>query len=172
MKTQNESIPTREQLAMIAAATLRPNPTEAVQHALALWRESGNALEAFKWREFGSIPMPENFPATLEDFHRLIVKGKTPADREKSFRDFLKWQTANAIERGSLKSPHENEVENFAVNNLKAWRNGGCPGKQQWLVTARDYLQWHAQNISKTNRENALKRTQKPTSLPVTKKGR
>jgi hypothetical protein len=174
MKTQNDSVPTREQIAMIAAATQIQNPADAVRHALAIWQEleTGNALEAFKWREFGSIPLPTKFPATLEDFYRQVVKGKTPADKAKSFRDFLKAHIAETIERSRLEKPEADEVERFALFHLQSWHDGGCPGKQQWLVTARDYLAWHGHCVSKTNRENALKRTQKPTSPPVTKKKR
>lgn len=172
MKNKNDSLPEQYQLAMIAAATQRKNPADAVQHALALWQESGNALEAFKWREFGAIPLPAKFPATLQDFHRLIVKGKTPADKEKSFRDFLKAHVADTIERSRLEKPDADEIETWALFNLKAWREAGCSGKQQWLVTARDYLAWHGQRVSATNRNNALKRTKKPTRPPVTKKNR
>ena len=125
MKTQNDSVPSREQIAMIAAATKIQNPADAVQHALALWQESGNTLEAFKWREFGSIPLPAKFPATLEDFYRQVVKGKTPADKAKSFRDFLKAHVAETIERSRLEKPDADEVERFALFHLQSWREGG-----------------------------------------------
>jgi len=167
-----DPLPTREQLAMIAAANQRKNSADAVQHALALWQESVNTLEIFKWREFGSIPQPAKFPATLKDFLRLIVKGKEPCDREKSFRDFLKAHVAETIERSRLEKPDADEVERFGLFHLQAWRDGGCPGKRQWLATARDYLAWHRRCVSEVNRHNALKRTPKPASPSVAQKKR
>ncbi len=163
-------IPTRDQLALMAAATQRKNPADAVKQAFAIWNEAGVALEELKWCRLGSISLPPQFPATLDDFLRLIVKGKNLAVRETSFRDFMQVHVKETIQRKRLDEPKADEVDEWASFHLKAWRDGGFPGKQQWLVTARDYLSWHSQNVSKTNRQNALNRTNQSISPSVTKK--
>lgn len=37
-------------------------------------------------------PQPKIFPGDLDEFLRLIVRAKTPADDTKRFRDFLRWK--------------------------------------------------------------------------------
>ena len=37
-----------------------------------------------------ALPMPNLFPAEKEDFVRLVIRAKTPADGMKRFREFLK----------------------------------------------------------------------------------
>jgi hypothetical protein len=96
---QDGSLPSREQLAMIAASTQRKNPADAVKHALEIWREADKILRderaAQTQRPFAGIPLPPKFPATLRDFLRLIVNARTPADSIKRFRDFQRQQNRN-----------------------------------------------------------------------------
>lgn len=40
-------------------------------------------------------PQPKIFPGDLDEFLRLIVRAKTPADEMKRFRDFLHWKWHN-----------------------------------------------------------------------------
>jgi hypothetical protein len=91
-----------ETLALIAANVAKGGslkPAEAVGYAAALYDEAQAKLEhAMKLRgayareaeAWGTIPQPESFPASLDDFLRLVVHAKTPADATKRFRDFLR----------------------------------------------------------------------------------
>jgi hypothetical protein len=105
--------PTQFELAMLAATVSRgttQEPLEAVSYAWELWYESGGCVQhgglaawalyrsiedpavLRSWRERGHAP--RKFPATLDDFLRLIVKAKTPADSMKKLRDFFRHEQA------------------------------------------------------------------------------
>ncbi|HEY3862043.1 MAG TPA: hypothetical protein VGO59_09160 [Verrucomicrobiae bacterium] len=80
--------------------TTLPNK-EAIDAALHLLHDCQSSLEKsarpqskaeIASKEFEKPPMPEKFPATLDDFYRLIVKGKKKADNQPRFRKFLSWQ--------------------------------------------------------------------------------
>ncbi|PYJ78630.1 MAG: hypothetical protein DME22_26695, partial [Verrucomicrobia bacterium] len=89
-------------LALIAANVARGGslkPREAIAYAAELYDEACARLEhAMKLQDaytreasmFADIPHPEKFPASFDDFLRLIVRAKTPADATKRFRDFLR----------------------------------------------------------------------------------
>jgi hypothetical protein len=104
--------PTQFELAMLAATVshgLDEDPLRAVGYAWRLWCDAGEVVRrgggvlallhersiydpavVKGWRESGSAPA--KFPATLDNFLRLIVKGKTPADSTKRLRDFFRYE--------------------------------------------------------------------------------
>src|SRR5437016_1872330 len=95
-------LPSPETLALIGANVARGGSLkarEAVTYAAELYDEACARLEhATKLQDaysreaamFAGIPHPEKFPAPFDDFLRLIVRAKTPADATKRFRDFLR----------------------------------------------------------------------------------
>jgi hypothetical protein len=101
--TPSSAVPSPEMVALIAAnlfkAGTQHSVAGAVTNALMLYDEARTRLtgamklqaayerEAAAW---GDVPRPAKFPASLDDFLRLIVRAKTPADQMKRFRDFLR----------------------------------------------------------------------------------
>jgi hypothetical protein len=98
------ALPPPETLALIAATVSKvgsEEPAIAVAYAAMLYDAACAHLErkarylAARKREveaMADIPQPDKFPAPFDDFLRLIVGGKTLADRTKRFRDFLRYQ--------------------------------------------------------------------------------
>lgn len=165
----NHSFPTREQLALIAAATQRANPTEAVQHALALWHEAGETLEAVA---NNGVPLPPKFPATLDDFLRIVVAARTPADATKRLRDFYTEEHARPlIFRGEVSNEDFEQAGKKASYEIQGWKDGGFRDAKQWRSLASRYLLWWTIQKSVKAQASALKRG-RLVKIPVLKKHR
>jgi len=103
-----------ETLALIAAnvaSGTNLKPAEAVGYAAALYDEARAKLEqamklgAAYVREaeaWAAIQHPENFPAPLDDFLRLIVHAKTPALGKKRYCDFLRDRVKGFCANGKI----------------------------------------------------------------------
>jgi hypothetical protein len=179
---KDELLPSCEQLATIAAAIQRKNPAAAVKQSLALWRESEKVLreaaEAKAQLEFADIVLPPKFPAKFDDFLRLVVRAKTPADSEKRLRDFYRdehtrWLTSGKPERlnqplnhwdtekkklVTIKPDDTKEVEGNAAAQIGGWKQNGFKTKEQWLRLAKRYSNWWRSKISLKARAAASKR--------------
>jgi hypothetical protein len=159
-----------ETLAMIAASFGKgesETPATAVAYAAKLYGAACQYLESVEryraacQREaeaMADIPRPVKFPATLGDFLRRIVPGKTHADRNKRFHDFLHDQIQRVDQEiRSLRSSGARELDvrylepmlllSWGVDKAVAARFGwyqenGFPDENGWLSTARDFRQY------------------------------
>jgi hypothetical protein len=172
------------------------NAAEAVAYVLELYREAEDALQraiieegvvpeyvaaysldmTFKrmaagerldeWKK--TVPKPESFPATLEDFSRLIVKAKTPADCAKRLRDFLGnvfslYPFPGTGESLAMTTPEDSAI--MQIQKIKdADKDGGFFTESKWLVIAGRYSDWWKQQRSSKSRESASKRKRSPAS--------
>ncbi|MBM3831886.1 MAG: hypothetical protein FJ403_01160 [Verrucomicrobia bacterium] len=98
----NTDLPSPETLAMIAATVgKRRNARSAVEYAFDLWSLSRDKLiDVVKGKAVAvaidilkngastedDIPRPTQFPASLSEFKKLIVKGKNDADSRERFK--------------------------------------------------------------------------------------
>lgn len=159
------SIEELARLAAIASAGMKKRPSDAVAYAFKLWRESHAAIERFSSEEAGipglgsfertldqidlvqqeqaarkvlraNMSMPPKFPATLEDFQRLIVKARTPADSTKRLRDFFCHSFAAT----------EDDPGTAAARLFQRIKDedkaGGSFSKQKWLLLGARYSAW------------------------------
>lgn len=181
---QDDSLPSREQLAMIAASTPRKNPADAVRHALDVWREAGKVLAneriAMTQRPFAGIPLPPKFPATLRDFLRLAINTRTPADSMKRLRDYLRERNriyllaeklesqeaatqghagTKKIARPTLEPDDEEQVERRAAVEIESMQNHGLT-QMGWRRLALSYHTWWREKKSNQARISAKKRCQ------------
>lgn len=101
MKEQNSavtSLPDVATLASLAAQSRFNNlPSEkATEQALALWHDAQEVLARANGDQqrlaVGPIRQPQQWPAKLEDFYRLLVKGKDKAENQPRFKRFLCYQ--------------------------------------------------------------------------------
>jgi len=149
-------LPTADTLALIAATVSKGidlEPRLAVDHALKLWKSAREKLagdvkepapvpqepapapkesapvpkhvETIQTTDGGSLPPA--FPATFDEFLRLVVNGKTLADSTKRFRDFLRSNSATEAEA-------DKRLANLAGEGFKDLKS--------WQVTALEYREW------------------------------
>ncbi len=171
------SAPSQMELAQLAALISHgKTAVDAVAYALELWRESAIALSQ-TWEEVGiyqydisiakfvreaveapykNLPKPNRFSATLDEFLRLIVKGKTPADGTKRLRDFLNDRYAYTAEKPSGA---------FTLESIKAGdKAGGFFTPSLWRVLGTSYMAWWKGHKSKAARASAKGRGGKQAS--------
>jgi hypothetical protein len=88
-----------------------------------------------------AVPMPDNFPATLADFVRLVA-----GDDEQKFRSFVR-ADAEAFIAGLHLPPEQREqaIESWTVSRLEKFRLG-FPDAAAWRATAKAFA---ASNKSK-----------------------
>jgi len=147
-------LPSPETLAMIAATVAKGNsvaPQDAVADAAQLYDAAceylkGEAIaeaELESWAvEDQQIPQPKKFPARFDEFLRVIVGGKTTADRTKRFRDYLRF----------LK-----HTDDEVIAELE--RNRGYDFDQDsWNDGARRFRYWWKEHISEKARCAAMQR--------------
>jgi hypothetical protein len=119
-----------------------------------------------EWKK--TVPKPESFPATLEDFYRLIVKARTPADCAKRFRDFLGNVCSRYPAPGKGESLARTAPEDSAIIHIQkikdADKEGGFFTESKWLALAGRYSDWWKQQKSSKSRESASKRKRPPAS--------
>lgn len=147
--------PTQFELAMLAATVARgeEEPLATVDYAWKLWCDSGEVLQCDgtatlfleravndpsvrkSWSDAGK--MPRKFPATLDDFLRLIVRARTPADSMKRLRDFFRYQQAknpdlhrDPVDRIAKMKVRDKEEGYFA--DFKRWQSGACVYEIWW----------------------------------------
>jgi len=181
---QDDSLPSREQLAMIAAGTHHKNPADAVRHALDIWREADKVLRnertEMMQRPFAGIPSPQKFPATLREFLRLVINGRTPADKMKRLRDYLrernriylhaeKFEHQEATTQGraetkkiippTLEPDDEEQVERRAAEEIASMQNNSLT-QMQWRRLALSYRTWWREKKSNQAQISARKRCQ------------
>lgn len=163
-------LPTPETLALIAAAAsagreMTPETAEeASDYAIFLWLMATERLNLTLrvrrskengWHKHAShtdiakalgIQIPEEPFPTFDDFLRLVVKTRTPADAEKRLRDFF---------RAELKRELGQEDETAALARLGKYRDKGTFDGTTWLLWAIEYRTWWNERRANTNRENA-----------------
>jgi hypothetical protein len=162
--------PTQFELAMLAATVARgeKESLEAVDYAWKLWCDSGEVLQwdgtaalfleravnepAVKksWIDAGF--MPRTFPATLDDFLRLIVWARTPADGMKRLRDFFRDEQA---ENPDL---YRDPADRIAKMKACDREGGYFTDFKRWHSEACAYQIWWQSKKSSKARESASKR--------------
>jgi len=112
------------------------------------------------------LAKPDEFPATLGDFFRLIVKAKTTADCMRRFRQFLRekgWRKTHFVEE---RPPVGFDPETWTANEIQRIKdkdkNGGYFENLGWLGMGSAYRSWWKAQKSMKARESARKR--KPAS--------
>ncbi len=135
-------LPSVEVLASIAAVVGKgrlAGPEFAVSYALRLWKcaraalgeELGEAatdkfhseIEKELWDK---LPPPPQDQPTFEQFLKLVVRAKTPADSTKRFRDYLR----------------HNVSEGEAMSRIAELKGVGFGDVFAWLDEAGAYLDW------------------------------
>ena len=164
--------PTQFELALLAAIVARGTskpPLEVAAYAWQLWCDSGEVLrfdgeivglqllrfaespEASKsWRESGWCP--SKFPATLDDFLRLIVRAKTPADSMKRLRDFFRCRHAEHPNR------YRDAADTIAEIKAHDCEGGYFADFQMWRSKANAYGVWWMNQKSLKASQSAQKR--------------
>jgi hypothetical protein len=101
-------------------------------------------------------PRKIQFPIGLDDFLRVILRGKRPEDRMKIFREFIRYDLRRKIRQ----EPTDSEVE----DQLRRWQNAEIHGFDlPFIDNLRfDFLPiYHKENRSKRGRTAAIKRWDK-----------
>lgn len=135
-------LPTAEALALIAANVSRSidlEPQLAVDYAYRLWinaranlreeRKEYAHIESYRQildEQYRGIPSPDAYPANFDTFLRMVVKGKTPADSTKRFRDFLRSQFS----------------ERDAQERIGTFGKEGFKDEETWMEIALEYRDW------------------------------
>jgi hypothetical protein len=87
------------------------------------------------WPE--GIPCPKSFPATHDEFLRLIVRGSKADDRQRNWRAFLRWYRGK---QGGSEEREEDEIE--AVGQLVKKHGKIEWTAERWLLAAEQVLVW------------------------------
>lgn len=147
MNTQNTNLPEPATLANLAAqprfAGLPEN--EAILAALSFFKRCAAAIDMQVIHDDieqrgAELPAPEQWPAPLAEFYRLIVKGKDSADNQPRFRAFLLHQWREYSRPPSIKLGPE-DVERKADKEFEAIKESGF-SIQQWREHAWAYTEW------------------------------
>lgn len=198
-KTPRPKLPSPETLAQIAATLVAggQSPDVAAKNALRLWQETCRILDPAHDAELAKVEtivrdtikkqldeLPAQWPAKLDDFLRLVVHAKTPADATKRFRDFLRervrqshvhqrhvWGEASPEDEAEFQGrkkeqeaelarflkQHPGHFEDKAANLVAKYKRNGL-GLKEWQSLTAEYLQWWNGQKTATARANALKR--------------
>jgi hypothetical protein len=120
------------------------------------------SVEVPNWPQ--EIPRPDNFPAKLKDFYRVVVKADT-AECSKRFRHFLfAWHQSyrHPLWLWTRKLCPDNRAEAKAIKLLEkitdADKREGYFTEGEWLRLARCYLEWWSKEKSRKASESAKKR--------------
>ncbi|MBI5688303.1 MAG: hypothetical protein HZC54_24790 [Verrucomicrobia bacterium] len=191
-----------ETLALIAATAsrgLKTPPDKAVEYAAALYdaavmqlnemeEETKEGAEFFE--NVFSGQLPDECPAPLDEFLRLVVKAKTLADGTKRFRDFLRFEVGLFREPARLEkekplfqvprwmeyqpfhSPrwgwsktlraNESDADKGAISLLAYFRQHGILSGFEWFVLTKTYETWWLNERGNKARAAAMKRLEKP----------
>ena len=156
--TAKAGLPSPETLAMIAATCSKgggEEPGIAVAYAAKLYRAACDRLDSEKRlaqateEERATLPIPPTFPASYDEFLRLVVKGKTIKEGNDRFREY--WRD---LYKDNLTGA---ELENAVALNEKEYRRG-FHTPDDWLNMARKYVQWWAGHKSEQAITAASKR--------------
>jgi hypothetical protein len=107
-----------------------------------------------------SPPMPLKFPATLDDFFRLVVNARTKAEATARFRLFLSTYYFD-IQHGRSPST-ESEALNWTVEQFECIKRrdkaGGVFSGALWDRLAFAYREWWDRHVSNLRSESSKKR--------------
>ena len=144
--------------------------------------------EALK-KEQGDLPA--RWPATRDDFLKLVVQAKTPADAAKRFRDFLgdrerqsfvpqrfvsgedtpeakaefeERKQKQEAELNRFLKEHLSHFEDKAVARMEKYGQRGID-RSEWPTLRGEYLQWWADRKSDKARASAKEKRKRTRSL-------
>jgi hypothetical protein len=150
-------LPSIETLAMIAAnvsAGKECEPGPLIDYAFRLWigareklceeNRDNNSVQTYdtamdEWSK--NISLPEQFPATFDQFLASVVAAKVPADSMKRFREFLRERVKG---EGALELLKEFRSMRFTYD--------------LWVEWAEPYRKWWGKQKSKIAQKNQKKR--------------
>jgi hypothetical protein len=122
--------------------------------------QADNEIEEIARETSKSLPMPLKFPATLDDFFRLVVNARTKADATARFRSFLSTYYFD-IQHGRSPST-ESEALNWTVEQFECVKRGDKAGgffcDALWDRMALAYREWWDRRLSNLRSESSKKR--------------
>lgn len=182
-------MPSPETLALIASNLSKAapdSPGATIDCAFELWRQAclkiQSESEAQQVRDGltevnADIPMPDRFPASADDFFRLIIRSaKTPADATKRFRDFVRYRvqrfytpeegaelTLDSASRKKSAERIQNQIESDVANLMAKYKKtveegGGIRSESAWRSISREYKIWWKGQLSAKRTAAAKKR--------------
>jgi len=164
--TKTPDIETLALLAAIVGQGMSKCPHEAVDYAWKLWEESEQVVEhgyaaraltrgdeTFTFGKSWEGRIPKKFPGRLDDFLRLIVKARTPADSTKRLRDFFSEKSATDD------MPDPGAAAAARIQKIKDGdKAGGYFTSTMWRSLAVLYEFWWQKQKSNKARVSAKKR--------------
>ena len=153
----DEAFPSPETLALIAASVFRHDgektPRQAAEYAFCLHDEAckiigeRRAAKEIRGRHasyWASFPQPKTFPATFNDFLRIIVGAPTTADAVKRFRDYLRTKSFFELTdireaEGDTTKVTEDDLDKCAYQALARYGREGFARFADWHQVAVEY---------------------------------
>ena len=99
---------------------------------LAWWSENKSILAKKAVAAKKNYKLPPNFPATLNEFFKIVVRGKTPNESLAKFRQFLASTTGNV----------DKQLDSYEKKGLS---------EEDWCITAEKYVKWWKQRKAEKN---------------------
>lgn len=155
-------LPDANALALLAAQARFQGKEDksAVSAALALWGEAKwridheRKLAELTYQEYAplkNIKQPKQWPATFQDFLRLVVKGKDEGEQLHRFRRYKLFQirVANMMRSGRNRNEeipvgNASEEELREIENIIASCRSDTYSKNAWNSNVLFYLKWWA----------------------------
>lgn len=180
--------PDPDTLAMVAAQArfAGVEEAEAVRQALSLRQAARDVLEAARenWREeskkWRMLPAPKQWPATLTDFYKLIVRCKVEKENPSRFKRFLLFRAegrkpeiaetridgqkiVHTFKSGTGEQPPTQSAEaaeKAAERQLVEYQTAQF-NQETWIDLARDYELWWEWKYSENKRQAGQARAAK-----------
>jgi len=145
-------------------------PDEAVIAADKLWREADRSvrcqealdlIDEWKCKEESAIQQPKHWPATLDDFYRLIVYARDKTENQPRFKLYRLhyWRKVLA----NIKHPPMTEQEelDWSEFDLKRFKRDGFPTEEKWTQEAKEYRRWWMRENTESKRRAGKARAAK-----------
>jgi hypothetical protein len=143
----------------------RMSNQEAISAALRLLHECQTALknDRFYWcslekifAEYDGIPQPPQFPASFDDFCRLIVHAKDEAENTRRVRHYVN----NCAERmtGAF---FVSNPEKWADDHFAELRQKGFINRADWYLATIGYRAWWKEKCAEDKRRGGRERVRK-----------
>lgn len=157
-KQPDMALPTVEQLAQLAVHINATNPNEAAERAFELWRACWAHLELEKNRErfrqdaskrrAAIVPPNQQCPASLRDFLRHCVKGRTMREREHRLRSMFE----DEFQAGAYKSVRFQDgtvattAEAYAAKRMRELERTGLT-VDEWMSLQEQFKCWWQKHL-------------------------
>ena len=170
-KVATSDVPSVEMLALIAAQSRFQNlsPQAATQHALDVFEAAKNTLYELNNRNetlWQGIPRPTSFPASITDFFRVIVKGKSKSESESRYRKFVRslLQSDRKFSNQTDETISDEEIETVIQSHKDLVQQ-----PHNWRTLAKQYSTWWECQVTGSRRAGFEAQESKGNS-PIKKK--